>query len=440
MTEPFLIAGFAIVKARNRYSVFALNSGCVAGSGHGNGVRVHAWLREVASSYSTRAVIRHLHDVILAHSSTPWVVTNGHHAGATTCVSGHCDERFVTINHAYDAAQDPLDLQGTIIPFDLALRLEVVAANDPTPLIHEPERPPLVHVDVPAGFFAANPPKSIPATGIRSFGVELECMVPNSSLAAVRALAAAFYTANPDDPRMVIKTDGSIQNMSSYAGERMTFWSPNYSPCEILFWSTSFEEMGVWLRKMYDEFGVRTNQSCGFHIHVRPFKNRLWQFATRGYFEQFIAAYRQLATEKGPRFESRLSCHWCVPAPWNAREIRNLAGHIYTNSYGQRVGVLGERIDRYRAVNLDSIGKCKKNTIEHRLMPNQETAADALEAVRWVVATASRIITQSLVIDAETAHTLANLRHSSPLYHAFPEPVLQQLVTGPVPVATVMGV
>ena len=235
----------------------------------------------------------------------------------------------------------------------------------------------------PTFFPQRRPPATRPAAGLLSVGIELECEIPREHFEAVEAWVEGF-----DRPACDIHTDGSIATERSGSIAR-----------ELTFWSTDMAEIESYIRTMYETFGAHTNTSMGFHIHIKPEPRLTWAFATRGYWEGFYGAYRAYAAEADDRnrrgrgkFAERMGNSWCRMTPYNLD---------YVVSASTDEG----RVSRYVAVNLESLVKHEFGTIEHRIMPHQSDAEEAIRSVRWLVDTASSLINGPLVYESMRLQT-----------------------------------
>jgi hypothetical protein len=241
----------------------------------------------------------------------------------------------------------------------------------------------------PTFFPTRTPPDARPAQGILSVGVELECEFPRQHLLAIENWVSGMRREGCD-----MHTDGSID--VTQAG---------HIARELTFWSTDMAEIESFLTTMYDTFEARTNNSMGFHIHVKPNDELTWAFATRGYWEGFYAAYGTYAREADilnrrgrGKFASRPSGDWCRMQPYSLDYVVGASSHEGSRS-------------RYVCINLESLVKHNYGTIEHRIMPHQSTSEEAIRSVRWLVQTSSNLITSNLdyeQFDLPTPYELPN--------------------------------
>lgn len=256
-----------------------------------------------------------------------------------------------------------------------AAHLTQAALRAPSPPRPRPSRSFSVFQAFPSLLQEAPPAGVSPASGLRSVGVELECIVPNDSENTLRAFARQVPRMADNINGEAIGRDGSVEPDDEN----------DTSAYELTFWSTDLREIDAWLKFMYDEVGAVTNASCGFHIHVCPDPKLKWAFASRGYWEGFYAAYNTFADANSSKFRARPNSDWCRFLGYDLDEVVNIA-------------VRGN-LHRYNAINLDSLRKHRYGAIEHRIMPHQDSAAEASASLRWLVSTSSRLISSSLVYE-----------------------------------------
>jgi hypothetical protein len=143
---------------------------------------------------------------------------------------------------------------------------------------------------------------------------------------------------------------------------------------EYLFHANTFADLETFVRLLYEQGRVRTNPSCGFHVHIRPRPEDLWVFATRHYWDGFLTAYHMKAEAYGRngdgKYSGRESNGFSIALPWRGRRI---------------IRALEEERAEYSAINLSSLVKHEYRTVEHRILPHQETADEAVASLRWMI-------------------------------------------------------
>jgi hypothetical protein len=358
--------------------------------------RYHSRLEVYRHCYSRDEAARRVTaDITSGHWFFGQTIANGHHAGSEErrCNMG-CDrgvtssEFFPVLPVIHHTAPSP-----------------VPAANYTTRRPRRRATPafdPNVNPNDGMPFFPRDPPANTRiAAGILSIGVELEGEVGYAEYDSDQ------YDDPNDDPDYSPDEHG-LYRISEWAGRhcpRMTDNHEGYaaqgdgsvesqnggSTGEFTFWSTSFEEIERWLKVMYQEFGVEPNNSCGFHIHVKADPQFVPLFASSGYWTQFQKAYMEFAERQPARhlrqkYEERAESRWCRFEEWEPRTV--IQRFVQNNG------------DRYRAINLLSIhghdGRRGWGTIEHRIMPYQATAEEAIQSLRWFVDTVSGLLTGPL--------------------------------------------
>jgi hypothetical protein len=215
--------------------------------------------------------------------------------------------------------------------------------------------------------FPNTPPAKHLAPGIVSMGVELEGEVFREEWDRLMDWAGRHCQRMADNGNDELDhQDGTVRTPH------------NGIPGELTFWSTDLRELERWIRLMYKEFKVMPNASCGFHIHVKPESKTKEEFFKKEYWDGFYRSYRKLAKEKestSPKYAQRMHSDWCLMQRWSEDLVEEAR-----SGYGGRF-----------AINLNSL--TYHGTVEHRIMPYQTTAEEAIEAVRWMAHTVSRLVT-----------------------------------------------
>lgn len=201
------------------------------------------------------------------------------------------------------------------------------------------------------------------STHIESIGIELECGIPGDSDDAnlfERELSACF------GDHFTSSGDGSVN-------------VPHCCDRELKFWDANLLEVSRFLHACYPT--IKTNTSCGFHVHVR-FKDRSLAklFSFNQSYQLFIDLYKEHA-ESLPRRTStylkRLTNHYCDGCYIKGDILEQLSAH-------------GKCNERYHAINLNSMNI--HGTLEFRVLPHQLSASEAMGSINWLVATIERVI------------------------------------------------
>ena len=275
-----------------------------------------------------------------------------HHAGATRCVSGGCDDRF------YRTLDLP-SLPALIIPAN-------VDARDLAAQLRRPSATPRPAPAIPASIAGYSPAPldapSLPA-GIDAVGVELECIVGRRRAPALDAWVRGA-------PRGTVGYDGSLRADS-----------PSSTTREYTYWSNSLPDLEAWLDAAFGR-GARTNATCGFHVHVKPALANRWVYATRYYWQAFEAAYYDFAAalpeEHRQLYARRGTNYFCAFNRWGRERVMRMLSP-------QGLG------SRYNAVNLHSLVRHGYGTVEHRILPGAPDARTAKASLRWLVETAGAL-------------------------------------------------
>jgi hypothetical protein len=200
---------------------------------------------------------------------------------------------------------------------------------------------------------------------IESIGFELECGMNEDELDELRDYA----TEKGFRDRFRTQSDGSLEGLEK-----------DISDLEITYWSDEIEHLEAFLEKAY-RLGAETNDSCGFHIHVR-FKNinHAFVFSFKKVWEDFENEYHDEFHKKS-KYRRREDLHYCQFG-YNEEGIKDqLANHgdRYTKSDS-----------RYAVINLDAVRLYK--TLEFRIFPHQDDATEAIETIKWLVKTIEKLI------------------------------------------------
>ena len=361
------LAGVAIARSRSHYVAYGVDSDRLAGR-----AGLHGVLPDV-TSYSPLGVACRLNERLsrgdlrsgmpfIAHRTGPSPVCNRGREGLI-----QCEQRFLPLVHDSDG---PASLASLAVPLawvprmstadssrlspSVRIALQVRTAPLPSGSLPTPRGPISSVFAMPSGLYTNTPPASDLPAGIESFGVELESVVPTSIVHS-----ADSFVSRCD--RAVVETDGSIN------------YGPGFTGREYTFWSTSIAEVSAWLSTLYAG-GLRTNSSCGFHVHVKPQAGRRWVAATRFYWDSFASAYHAWARTQPSKFAERETSHWCAIQPWTRTRVADL---------------LESTDNRYTAINLSSLVRHSFGTIEHRILPYQATAVEAQRSLRWLLTTSA---------------------------------------------------
>jgi hypothetical protein len=202
-----------------------------------------------------------------------------------------------------------------------------------------------------------------PGKHIMSVGFELEGGINKSALRALQRHAAA----------------NRLDNHYSYGEERnIRVRSRSISNVEIRLWSDRFHMLADFLGFAYNECGFATNDTCGFHVHMKfgDMAGAASLFSSPSVNREFLDLYSQKFPDA--KYQDRIYNSHCSAG--------NVGPERYIEDY--------KLICFYKnsAVN---IGAYRSNgTIEFRILPHQESAEEAVESLDWIVKTADLLYSQ----------------------------------------------
>jgi hypothetical protein len=216
---------------------------------------------------------------------------------------------------------------------------------------------------------------------IASIGVELEgwreTSLNKDDVHAIRT--AVKYPSNTS-----VGSDGSIRYCKKDKDDEGRFIEPsiaadNCDTFEIRYWSTDLTDIRNFLRHCYKVTKVKTNASCGFHIHVR-FADMDKALAIFSHYTQTVKFLTIFNETFGniPKYESRLRNMYCNQVRLD-KERTVLKRQLE-----------GEHDYRYRPINLAAYKA--HGTIEFRMMPFAEDEDEAMKMIHFTVDTIEQLI------------------------------------------------
>jgi ribosomal protein L31 len=209
---------------------------------------------------------------------------------------------------------------------------------------------------------------------IESLGVELEC----------GALTTTFDTVSTKFSKWGLSKnlrkefDGSIKREQS--------WTWKHHSQELTFWSDKLLDLKHFLSWTYKAGDVRTNNSCGFHIHVK-FKNHaeaLYYFARREIINKFHTMYSNKFKDN-QKYISRFSNKYSKKNTKTTRELLQTYVYGYNSRYSSVNFISTQKHRTY--VEIDNTTYPYPGTLEFRLFPYQESADEAYKTILWFVKT-----------------------------------------------------
>jgi len=143
---------------------------------------------------------------------------------------------------------------------------------------------------------------------------------------------------------------------------------------EIRFYSTNLMVLADFLRYAYNQCGVKTNESCGFHVHIAfgDLATAISVFSSDEVRRDFERRYRERFD--GKRYMQRFLTKHCRSRNIDQERRLSPEGDIIAN--------------KDSAIN---VGAYTRGTIEFRILPNQLSAGEAVESLEWMIGTASEL-------------------------------------------------
>lgn len=212
---------------------------------------------------------------------------------------------------------------------------------------------------------------------IASIGIEVECITPYASTVEKINEALSNLDVHPN-----IGSDCSIDRMNARGATR-----------EIRMWHSDVSNIKAALELLYAPrsqhgFNIKTNESCGLHIHIAPTAHTqkaralIAALSHEVVYNSFIAAYNKFfsidmgdgETAMLSKYAQRKNNYFCKTT-YNETNI----SHILKGDPG----------NRYNAINYASLNR--NGTIEIRLMPAADSAEEAYTSIMFVVSAIEKL-------------------------------------------------
>jgi hypothetical protein len=194
---------------------------------------------------------------------------------------------------------------------------------------------------------------------INSLGLEIECGIDNEDY---DNLTAYLHEKNLAQYAS-IGADGSV-----WVDEK------DMSDTEIKFWHENLKIILNFVERLYNKYKIKTNRTCGLHIHIKLKDNELFGiFTFKKFFKAFIKEYVEYF--KDSKYLDRLHNNYCVARYTKTDMIRQIQGI---------------RSVRYRAINL--VPFRTRKTIEFRIFPHQQNYIEFENTILWFVGTIDKIL------------------------------------------------
>jgi hypothetical protein len=166
--------------------------------------------------------------------------------------------------------------------------------------------------------------------------------------------------------------------------------SDDWEDVEIKFYSDDPKRLLLAAKKLYGDYGFKTDSSCGMHMHLRfpNTKNVVGFLSLKGdTYDYFREKYREFAESQRTdtmkrKYLNRLnvgsSGHWCDFC-YREDDVRS-----EIEAWPAKGGA------RYHAINLNSYGPHK--TIELREMPNATSYEEVKRDMLWTAKTIDEML------------------------------------------------
>jgi hypothetical protein len=199
---------------------------------------------------------------------------------------------------------------------------------------------------------------------VESIGVEIECGIPDRE--GVRWVEA-FESS---DNRFVYGSDGSVHVSGC--------WDTD---AELRYWVYVPEEWGrmvTVLRWLWEEIGIRQNESCGNHIHVKLQQDWMQVLIHPKFVKYFQRRYTNFARKQSD------------PVKYIARTIGSYSAFYRWRNYQDLERQVRESYQvsgsRYRSINYWSLSDSQR-TLEFRIMPWASCFMEHINMIVFVVRT-----------------------------------------------------
>ncbi|MEM0142629.1 MAG: amidoligase family protein [Candidatus Parvarchaeum sp.] len=196
---------------------------------------------------------------------------------------------------------------------------------------------------------------------IASLGYELECGVSSEK---------RFQKVKDKYATMTYGRDGSVWVEQELEDIPLDFGDHINRSAEITYWSEKKEEIYTSLKDLF-AIPVKTNNSCGFHIHVKFVNLKLGSYmtSTLNFQKHFMEQYNE--TFKSTKYRSRLENQYSRFTQYDAVRVIEQYFTAYRNG------------SRYWAINLNSFPIRK--TVEFRIFPYPYNAEEAKKMIEFLI-------------------------------------------------------
>ena len=190
---------------------------------------------------------------------------------------------------------------------------------------------------------------------VESVGVELECGIKYNN-----------KDWDKDANSVVDSLKGRIKNHKDfYVTGDGSVKVDNCHNCEFKYHGR-MEDVKKWLKIMYEEKKVKTNKTCGFHIHLKFNEGIAPIVSSRSFWDMLKKEYKKKYSGNRKYM----------------RRINNY--HSQFNYYSIT--------DHESAIDIECLRENK--TIEIRIMPHQENYVESWETLDWTVRVVNTIVSE----------------------------------------------
>jgi len=201
---------------------------------------------------------------------------------------------------------------------------------------------------------------------IISVGLELEGGIDNGDLVKLRT----YLSDNGFGGRYEFGTERGLDRQVD---------GKDFGNKEIRVHSTDLAELMAFLRYIYNECGFATNASCGLHVHVRfaDMPDAVRVFGSNAVADEFVRRYSERFV--GRKYLDRIYSRHCSDENviTNPRRLRE-GDYMFDDVTGLA----------YNKGSVINVFKYSIGTIEFRMLPGQDGPEEAVQSLRWIVATA----------------------------------------------------
>jgi len=201
---------------------------------------------------------------------------------------------------------------------------------------------------------------------IISLGVEIECGIDKNEFMKLKR----YVARNKLYDYFYADSDCSV-NVST----------KEIYDAELKYWNTDLEKIFKFAKYLYNNCKIKTNNSCGLHIHIRLNDEKYSILACQKGIDYFINAYSKKFKSKS-KYMNRLTNSYC-----NAKNLTEATVNNQVYGYGTR----------YRAINFVSLSERQK-TLEFRIFPHQTTYSEFEQTIKWFIKTIDNLYRKHQVI------------------------------------------